>query len=253
MLRKMAGAHNKENTPVRDLDHLFALIKQENSKLKNEVTAEVKEEIGKIADRITNLEEKYEQLVEQNASSADNAKVMQESLTNITEMHNKIKEQQDRIHRINNIIVMGIPENALTTLHNILDKVLPNNSYRAHTKVIRVGKPAEMKTRPIRVQLNSNNEVYTALRNGILLKDIEIHKNVYIRKDQTKQQQDERRRYMQEKKRTQTQDDMEEETEEQNSMESECNPGKRRIVSRPSQKGQSSSKYARMETHTNTN
>ncbi|CAL8117046.1 unnamed protein product [Orchesella dallaii] len=251
----MAGANNKENTPVRDLDHLFALIKQENSKLKSDVTAEVKEEIGKIADRITNLEEKYEQLVVQNASSADNAKTMQESLTNITEMHNKLKEQQDRIHRINNIIVMGIPENenALTTLHNILDIVLPNNTYRTHTKVIRVGKPAEMKTRPIRVQLNSNNEVYTALRNGVLLKDIEIHRNVYIRKDQTKLQQDERRRYMQEKKRTQTQDDMEEETEEQNSIESECNRGKRRIVSRPSQQGQSSSKYARMETHTNTN
>ncbi|CAL8098270.1 unnamed protein product [Orchesella dallaii] len=241
----MAGEHNKENTPVRDLDHLFALIKKENSKLKDNVTAEVKEEIGKIADRITNLEEKYERLAEQNVSSSDNAKAMQESINSITEMHTKLKEQQDRLHRVNNIIVMGIPanENALNALCNTMDIVLPNNTLRPHTKVIRVGKPAERKTRPIRVQLNSSNDVYTALRNAALLKDTEIHKNIYIRKDLTKLQQDERRKYIQQKKGTQPQEDM----EEQNTIDSGSIAGKRRIVSRPSQKGQSSSKHARVE------
>jgi len=61
---------------------------------------------------------------------------------------------------------------------------------------MRVGKEARGKIRPIRVQLDNNNDVYKATENSKTLKDMDRYSGIYARRDETKQQQDERKKYV---------------------------------------------------------
>jgi len=109
-------------TKVKDLDDLLTRIQQGNATLRSEITADVKHEIGKIADRLTTLEEKYVQLAENTDKCNQKTDKIQENLGDIVDMQYRLKEQQDRINRSNNIVIMGIPENNmdLNTLSEVI-------------------------------------------------------------------------------------------------------------------------------------
>jgi len=191
----------KSPTKVKDLDDLLARIQQGNATLRSEITADVKTEIGKISDRLTTLEEKYVQLAENTTKYNEKTNKIQDSLDDIVDMQCKLKEQQDRINRSNNIVIMGIPENSMdiNTLNEVMNIILPNHGLRLRSREMRVGKEARGKIRPIRVQLDSNNDVYRATENSKALKDMDRYSGIYARRDETKRQQEERKEYVQKK------------------------------------------------------
>ncbi|CAL8137505.1 unnamed protein product [Orchesella dallaii] len=150
------------------------------------------EEQSKINARITTLEENIHTYKQE---CGESSKTLRVDLKAIATTQDKLQEQQDRLKRINNIVIMGIPEdeNDHGVLSSVMQVLLPNNTLRIRTHKMRIGKPSQERMRPIRVQLNSNNEAHSALQNAKKLKDIDKFQNIYARLDQTKQQQLERR------------------------------------------------------------
>ncbi|CAL8129392.1 unnamed protein product [Orchesella dallaii] len=195
--------------PITTFDELFEKLQKENQKLKEEnqkntsdimgTLKNIQDEQARIHTRINELEEKVKKSGDECSKKTKN---MKEDMKAIAVMHEKIVEKQDRLNRVNNIVIMGIPENDrdIGVLSDVMNILLPNNTLRLRTKGMRIGKHTEGKTRPLRVQLNSNNDVHAAMQNAKLLKDVDKYEQIYARMDQTKQQQQERRNYIQNKR-----------------------------------------------------
>ncbi|CAL8098750.1 unnamed protein product [Orchesella dallaii] len=144
--------------------------------------------------RVTNIEEANKKHAEKEKKYREDTDNLANDVNDLGHMRKQLKEQQDRIKRLNNIIVMGIPEDEmdLQTLHNVMEVILPGNNLRLRAKEMRIGIEMDGKTRPIRVQLNCNNDVWTALGRGKELKAFSEFDNIYIRKDNTRAEREER-------------------------------------------------------------
>ncbi|CAL8083631.1 unnamed protein product [Orchesella dallaii] len=169
--------------PIKSLDELFEITN---------LLVNIQEEQNRINERITTLEGKIDTSTQE---CSDKSKALGDEIKAIATAHEKLQEQQDRLKRVNNIVIMGIPENENEhrVLSSVMQILLPNNTLRIRAHDMRIGKPSQGRLRPIRVQLNSKNEVHDALQNGKLLKDMDKFQSIYIRMDQTKQQQQDRK------------------------------------------------------------
>jgi len=104
-----------------------------------------------------------------------------------------LREEQDRIRRMNNVILFGIPKTkeGLVTAKNVMKVLLPEKEVTIDNS--RVGAPNPTNTRPLRIALNNTVEVRTTMRNSSKLKTNRLYDGVYVKKDLTKNQQNERR------------------------------------------------------------
>ncbi|CAL8140559.1 unnamed protein product [Orchesella dallaii] len=155
--------------PITSFDELFEKLKVENQKLKEENQRST----TTIMNTLTNIQD-------------EQAKIN----TRINDLENKVKKSG---------------EECTKRTKAISDDMKDIQSM--HTQRMRIGKPADGKTRPLRVQLNSNNEVHAAMQNAKLLKDIQEFNGIYARMDQTKQQQQERKKYISSKRAADSDDE----------------------------------------------
>lgn len=182
---------------------LFASQKQTQENIQKTIESSILPQLqairsdqAKLNHRVSEIEERLNQVVDSSKSSAEQCVQLQSDFTNLSAVQSAMKEQQDRIRKLNNIIVMGIPEddNAHTTLAELMNFLLPNNELHINAN-IRIGMSTRGKTRPIRVQLNNNNDVHRVLKQSKSLKNHEKFQNIYLNKDLTKLQQEERRKH----------------------------------------------------------
>ncbi|CAL8149319.1 unnamed protein product [Orchesella dallaii] len=183
------------------LDELFGRISSSisvgNKTLRDEimpVLENIKSEHKQLCTRVTNIEAVNKKQAEKEKKYKEDADNLANDVNDLGHMQRQLKEQQDRIKRLNNIVVMGIPEDEmeLQTLHNVMQVIMPGNNLRLRAKEMRIGIEMDSKTRPIRVQLNCNNDVWTALGRGKELKAYSEFDNIYIRKDNTRVEREER-------------------------------------------------------------
>lgn len=181
---------------------LFATQKQTQQSIKQTIESTILPELqairndqAKLNDRVSEIEQRLDQVVNTSKAGAVQCEKLQSDMKKLSEVQSALQEQQDRIRKLNNVIVMGLPEdeNAHTTLTKVMQFLLPNNKLHINAN-IRIGMNTRGNARPIRVQLNSNNEVHHVLKQAKLLKEHEHFHNIYVRKDLTRLQQEERRK-----------------------------------------------------------
>ena len=109
------------------------------------------------------------------------------SAASISQLHQNLTEQHERLKRSSNIILMGVPEReageVLKTCKEVLNVILPENSINPWNN--RIGAKQDGKVRPIRVRLDGVNQVQTAIINNKLLKYHPELNGIYIRRDET--------------------------------------------------------------------
>ncbi|CAL8092578.1 unnamed protein product [Orchesella dallaii] len=186
------------------LDDLFDRISEKiedgNRSLRQEIMPildTIQKEHKTLCDRVTNVEETNKKQTEQAKKSKKEVDILANDVNDLGHMQKQLKEQQDRLKRLNNIVVMGIPEdeNEIETLEKVMQVVMPLNNLRLRAKEMRIGAAIEGKIRPIRVQMNCNNDVWSALSKSKDLKSYTEYENIYIRKDNTRAEREERAKY----------------------------------------------------------
>jgi len=154
-----------------------------NSKMNN-----VEECVREITNRITDLEGRYEEV----PTDVDNLETQLDKMRQ--NVFTDIKEQNQRLIRKCNLIIMGIAENTegKDLLNSLLEIILPpgvNPLVTERVGVLKEGKPA---IRPLRIVLPTTQHCRITLKNCGLLKNKQEFKKISIQKDLTKVQQDER-------------------------------------------------------------
>ena len=111
------------------------------------------------------------------------------------EINSEVKEQFQRMQRINNIVIFGIPESVddEKTLEELLKIIWPEKPMSS-VQWTRIGpitttQDSSTKSRPIRITTASTSEKIGILRKCKLLKGNEKLKNISVQQDMTKQQQ----------------------------------------------------------------
>jgi hypothetical protein len=110
-------------------------------------------------------------------------------ITSLTDLEEKMREEQLKIMKQCNLIFMGIPEDnsATDTVEKILTILLPGSK-----RIIadnRLGHPdTSKKPRPMRVTMSSLDERRLALRNCKKLKDHPEYKKISVKPDLTRRQ-----------------------------------------------------------------
>jgi len=118
---------------------------------------------------------------------------MKTGVTNgFLQINHSIKEDQDILRRINNLIIMGAPESpeGLSLVKDLFQIILPDKQVLVRDH--RLG-PANDKPRPLRIYLDNAGDKRTALNNCKKLKGIDHLKNLSVKQDLTKAQQIQRR------------------------------------------------------------
>jgi len=162
------------------INHNNALIKQMEAKT-DAGLQRVEEKINLIYDRVKDLESKGKQI-------KPDIEMLKSS---IGDCRNEIKEQADRSNTINNPLVMGIEESDVDDqlLSELLSIILPD----VHTTIVndrvRVIKPNQKHSRPIRLFLLNPKTKSTALQNCKRLKNNPRFQKISVTRDLTKLQQ----------------------------------------------------------------
>ncbi|OXA60522.1 hypothetical protein Fcan01_05536 [Folsomia candida] len=144
--------------------------------------------ISGIVDKCALLEQRQDKIEERIDTVASDLQC------EITAVREEIKEQSRRMHKIMNIVLMGVPEtcDGIKTAENIMKVILP--SWKGPIPDVRVGdpnRPNKSHPRPLRITCSSAQDKATALKNCILLKGRDEFKTISVRRDLTKQQQQE--------------------------------------------------------------
>ncbi len=101
----------------------------------------------------------------------------------------EIMEKTERIKRMTNIILHGIPEdgNAIHTITKIMSILCPRNAL--YIRDFRIGTIRPHKIRPVKIRLSCANEVDAALYRSSILKQRAEFTGMYVTRDLTPQQQ----------------------------------------------------------------
>jgi len=160
------------------LDQLDAII--EDLKTMNERYDRLEGRIAAVEDRLN------DDLDELKRTLADDA---------IKLLREEFVEQRERLTRLTNIILYGVPENTagLNTAENLVKILLP--SFTGPLIDASIGpSPAASSTskpRPLRVSLNNVNDQKLAMSNRGKLRGLDQFKGISLKKDLTKRQQQE--------------------------------------------------------------
>jgi hypothetical protein len=133
----------------------------------------------------------------------ENQEKMKETLFNFQQnvaedmnhINSKLNEEIVKLRKINNLIIMGVPENdgGLALIKKLLEIILPEQHNNITILNKRLGRdPVNGKPRPLRITLNSQSEKELALNNCKKLKGMEEFAKISVRPDLTKQQQHDR-------------------------------------------------------------
>ncbi|OXA44848.1 hypothetical protein Fcan01_20597 [Folsomia candida] len=120
-------------------------------------------------------------------------KLLRESIkdTLLQEVREEFVEQKQRLIRMCNIILMGVPESTegLNVAAQLMKVIVPEWVGPLHDN--RIGDPEGRKPRPIRINLSTVQQKTQALKNCSMLKDRTEFKTISVRKDLTRQEQTE--------------------------------------------------------------
>jgi len=145
----------------------------------------------KLEERMIDMEHEKRRLDENDSKIMKSVEKIEEKLQGFSQLKDDLAEETNKIRKLTNLIVFGIPEksDANRIIEQLLQLVLPAITYSPPYH--RLGKEiTEDKPRPIKITLNCLNEVNAALGNGKLLKGKSEFQGIYIQKDLTKRQQD---------------------------------------------------------------
>lgn len=142
--------------------------------------------ISSIVDKVADLEKRQDKI----ESRIDT--VANEMHVEIATVREEIHEQSRRMHKIMNIVMMGVPESeeGIKAAHSIMKIIVP--SWCDEIPDIRIGdpnRPNQSIPRPLRITCRSAQGKISALKNCTLLKGLDQYKTISVRKDLTKQQQ----------------------------------------------------------------
>ncbi|OXA42545.1 hypothetical protein Fcan01_22750 [Folsomia candida] len=153
---------------------------------------DVKDTQSHIMKRLDNMEAEKEKLVE-------NQIAMQESLTSFQnevksdfqKFEEKYDEEIRKIRKLNNLVVMGIPEtNDGQKLLTDLLKIIYPTSYTSLKLDERIGQLTTSSLRPVRLRFSSATERQLALDNCKNLKGLVQFDKISVKKDLTRKQQE---------------------------------------------------------------
>lgn len=148
----------------------------------------------------------YEQqniLHEVQESQAVQMEDLKEEVSYFKGAYNDMLEKTERMRRMTNIILHGIPENSnsLQTITGIMNILCPRNTL--FIRDFRIGPITSHKIRPVKIRLASANEVDAALYRTSILKQRGDFKDMYVTRDLTPLQQFEKRQRRDEWKKQQ--------------------------------------------------
>ena len=185
-------------------------VKQLLISCKNELIDTFKTELRKISDvlesvkvRVECIEVNLSEIKETVSRHDDDIKEIKESFVNAESnlFSFMSEEMEERIHRMNNVIISGIPEidgSFIERKDHDFNKVLDvalhlNPSFKASCvkDVHRIGKIKPDQTRLLRMTLVDYNNKISLLRNAKKLRSITSFRNVYVNTDRTRFQAEE--------------------------------------------------------------
>lgn len=160
---------------------MFAMMKEQMDRIEHAQ----KDTLSEVKD----MKEKYTDLLSKFENHDKDISTIKTTIKALDSTQSSLQEQQERLKRMNNIIVMGVPESsdAVPTLQNLMNIILPGHNLNLNEW--RLGKPEEGKVRPCRIQLNCNNDVRRAIANRSFLKDKPEFSSIYVKPDETRAQQ----------------------------------------------------------------
>lgn len=182
-------------------------IEQLINNAKEEILSNFRNEVSKINTSLTHLSAKIEKIDNRIIELEDKTSNQQMQIENIlADLKNIQKdegmdifgEMESRMHRMNNVIISGIPEMSSGTvndriIHDVeaVDKVCQEVGVKntRNFKVLRVGKPHPDKPRLLKVTCPDTVMKQQILRNSKALRTVKAYKNVFINEDQTPIQQ----------------------------------------------------------------
>ncbi|CAL8138166.1 unnamed protein product [Orchesella dallaii] len=140
--------------------------------------------------KLANIEKDVKNLSTTTKEHTEQISKVNGEIQTIKYVQDSLSEKTDRLARATNLVMMNIPETdeAMDVVRGIMQIILPNHNLtlREH----RIGRPIKNgKPRPLKVHLNSRNDVLTALSNCKNLKGMEQFKGIPVLPDETKIQQ----------------------------------------------------------------
>ncbi|CAL8112555.1 unnamed protein product [Orchesella dallaii] len=164
------------------------------------IKGDITEQVGKVQEtqnqmnnRLSDIENELKNVSATTSQNQTDIKTLQQNFKEIKTAHESLQEKADRLTRMNNLVIMNIPEddNALNLLAELMQIILPGNDLRLRNH--RIGKQEPGKTRPIKVHLNSHNDVLKAMGNCKHLKNQPNLTKLSVLKDETRNQQQQRK------------------------------------------------------------
>lgn len=153
------------------------VVNKANDKLLEEVRS-LTQEVSKIKAKTDNLEKRIDGV---------EADVVRE----MAAVREELKEQQQRVIRMSNLVLMGVPESGegLKLAVKLMGVIYP--TWTGPLIDNRIGVPNKKGPRPLRIPLPSASERAKALRECVKLKDHREFDKISVRRDLTKIQQQE--------------------------------------------------------------
>ncbi|OXA43193.1 hypothetical protein Fcan01_22044 [Folsomia candida] len=152
-----------------------------------DLSKELLNKVGSIVDRVTILEKRQDRIEKKIDEVAPDVH------SEIAQVREEMQEQTRRIHKVLNIVMMGVPETkeGIAAATKVMGIILP--AWTEALPNIRIGDPNRKSPhpRPLRVTLRNAQEKSEALRNCWKLKDHQDLKTIAVRRDLTRKQQEE--------------------------------------------------------------
>lgn len=152
---------------------------------------ELKKSNNDILERLDKVEKEKDELKSNHSVIQEQVKTLRTDMgQHLDQLDGKIDEEINRLRRINNIIVMGLPEgeDGVRLAEELMQIILPNSTIEIKDERLGRDLNAE-KPRPMRIRLSNEVEKQTALNNCKKLKGLHNFNKVSVKKDLTKMQQ----------------------------------------------------------------
>jgi len=186
-----------QTTPAMTINELFDKLSKRHDETDkklddmSEKIRDLKRAQTEFAQRLEIVERENGALSSAQAELQDSfLKLQQTTKSDINQFKSDIMEERERTKRLNNILLLGVPENdeGLVLANSIIKELLPGVNINLNNN-LRIGREnTDGRVRPLRLILSNPAERNLALNNYYALEDKNHFNGIYLKKDLTKLQ-----------------------------------------------------------------